>query len=90
MQCAMCSSGSSSGETNVGRSPDMTRASIVLECAFRCVTTDCPLWASASRATWFPCEAPFTSHHVRRAPQASAARRSASANGVGSSPTSIP
>ena len=42
MQCAMCSSGSSSGATNVGRSPDMISASIVLECAFRCATTCCP------------------------------------------------
>ena len=37
------SSGSSSGETNVGRSPESTSASIVLECALRCTTTSSPV-----------------------------------------------
>jgi hypothetical protein len=68
----------------------MISASIVLECAFRCVTTRWPLCPSASSATWFPWDAPFTSHQVRRAPQASAASACASSNGVGSSPTSTP
>ena len=68
----------------------MTSASIVLECALRWVTTRCPLWPSASSATWLPCEAPFTSHQVRLAPQASAASPCAATKGVGSSPTSMP
>ena len=42
MQWAMCSSGSSSGATKVGRSPDITSASIVLEWALRWVTTSLP------------------------------------------------
>ena len=90
MQCAMCSSGSSSGATKVGRRPDITSASMVLECALRWVTTLVPWCPSASSATWLPCDAPFTSHQVRLAPHASAASCCAATNGVGSSPTSTP
>ena len=90
MQWAMCSSGSSSGATNVGRRPDSTSASIVLEWALRWTTTSRPRWASVSSATWLPCDAPLTRNHARRAPHASAARRWASSNGVGSGPTSMP
>ena len=68
-QWAMPSSGSSSGATNVGRSPESTSASIVLECALRCTTTSSPWWASASPAARLPCEAPLTRNHARlRAP----------------------
>ena len=90
MQCAMCSSGSSSGATNVGRSPDRISASIVLECALRWITTRSPACASVSSATWLPCDAPLIRNQVRRAPHASAASSCASRNGVGSSPTSMP
>ena len=41
-QWAMPSSGSSSGETNVGRSPEYTSESIVEEWALRCTTTSSP------------------------------------------------
>ena len=50
-----------------------------------------PAWASASSATWLACEAPLPRNQVRSAPQASAASRWASWNGVGSGgPTSMP
>ena len=45
----------------------------VLEWALRWTTTSRPRWASASSATWLPCEAPLTRNQVRLAPQASAA-----------------
>ena len=60
MQWAMCSSGSSSGATNVGRSPESTSASIVLEWALRWTITSRPRCARVSSATWLPCDAPFT------------------------------
>ena len=71
----MPSSASSSGAANVGRMPDRTSASIVLEWALRCTITSSPRWASARPAARLPCEAPLTRNHARRAPHASAARR---------------
>ena len=65
--------------------------STVLECALRCTTTRSPACASASSATWLACDAPLPRNQVRSAPQASAASRWASWNGVGSGgPTSMP
>ena len=90
MQWAMPSSGSSSGATNVGRRPETTSASIVLECALRWTTASRPMCASVSIATWLPCEAPLTRNQLRRAPQAAAASACACWNGVGSGPWSIP
>ena len=63
---------------------------MVLEWALRWVTTSLPRWASASRATWLPCEAPLTRNQVRLAPHASAARRWDSKKGTGSMPMSTP
>ncbi len=89
-QCAMPSSGSSSGAANVGRIPESTSASIALECALRCTTTRSPLCASARPAARLPCEAPLTRNHARCAPHAPAASRCACSNGVGSGPMSTP
>ena len=82
-QWAMPSSSSTSGAANVGRMPDNTSASIVLECALRCTTIRSPRWASARPAARLPCEAPLIRNHARLAPHASAASRCASSNGVG-------
>ena len=64
--------------------------SIVDECTLRWTTISPPRWASAIIATWLAWEAPFTRNQVRCAPHASAARRCASWNGVGTSPMSTP
>ena len=60
--------GSISGATNVGRSPERTSPSTVLECTFRCTTTRSPRCASARQAAWLPCEAPLIRN--QRAPRA--------------------
>ena len=86
----MPSSSSISGATNVGRIPESTSASIVLECPLRWSTTSSPRWASAIPAATLPCEAPLTRNQVRRAPQASAASCCARSNGVGVGPMSMP
>ena len=89
-QWAMPRSGSSSGATNAGRSPDTIRPSIVLECTLRCTTTLVPDCASARQAAWLPCEAPLIRNQLRAAPQASAASSWACWKGVGSGPASMP
>ncbi len=47
-------------------------------------------WASVMQIAWLPPDAPLSRNQLRRAPQASAARRCARWNGVGSGPTSMP
>ena len=79
-------SGSSSGATKAGRSPDTIRPSIVLEWTLRCTTTSLPDCASARQAAWLPCEAPLIRNQLRAAPHASAASSCACWNGVGSGP----
>ena len=90
MQCAMWSSGSSSGDTNVGRSPDMISASIVLECAFRWVTTLLPAVAERQQRDVVPLRGAV--HEPPGAPRAPRLRREPLRlrNGVGTSPTSMP
>ena len=83
-------SGSSSGETKVGRIPFSTSPSITEEWTFRCTTTWSPMWPSAIEVAWLPCEAPLIRNQVRRAPQASAASSWACWKGVGSGPMSTP
>ena len=89
-QWAMPSSGSTSGATNVGLSPDRMTPSIVLECALRCTTIASPRCAKVSAAAWLPCDAPLIRNQVRPAPHASAASSCARWKGVGSGPTSMP
>ena len=99
-QCAMPSSWSISGATNVGRRPESTRPSMIEEWTLRWTTTrprwggpvaSLPVaWARAMQIAWFPPDAPLTRNQLRWAPQASAARRCARWKGVGSGPTSIP
>ena len=75
--CAMPSSSSYSGATNVGRPPESTRPSITDACELRCTTTEAPSGASARQSAWLPCVAPLVRKHVRAAPCASAASSSA-------------
>ena len=99
-QWAMPSSGSISGATKVGRSPERTSPSMIEEWTLRWTTTgprsggpvrSFPVaWASVMQIAWLPPEAPFSRNQLRFAPQASAASRWARWNGVGSGPTSIP
>ena len=56
----------------------------------RWTTISSPMWASAIRSAWLPCEAPLIRNQVRVAPQASAASSCACWNGVGSGPMSTP
>ena len=86
----MPSSASSSGAANVGRIPESTSASIVLEWALRWTITFSPRWASARPAARLPWEAPLTRNQARRAPHASAASVWAWAKAVGSGPRSTP
>ena len=91
-QWATPSSGSSSGATNLGRSPERTRPSMTDEWTLRWTTTRSPRCASARQIAWLPPEAPLTRNQLRRAPQASAASRCACWNGcrAGSGPMSMP
>ena len=76
--CAMPSSASYSGGTKAGTPPESTSPSTSDACEFRCATTRVPSGASARQSAWLPCVAPLVKNHVRAAPWASAARRSAS------------
>ncbi len=75
---AMPSSSSYSGATKPGTPPERTRPSITEAWLLRCITIRCPGRASARQSAWLPCVAPLVRKNVRRAPWASAARRSAS------------
>ena len=55
---------------------------MVEEWTLRCTTTRSPRWARARQIAWLPPEPPLTRNQLRRAPQASAASRCASANGI--------
>ena len=88
--CAMPSSGSYSGATQVGRPPDSTSPSITDACALRWTTTGAPSGASARHNAWLPWVAPLVRNHERAAPYASAASCSARAYGVTPSPRSTP
>ena len=56
-QWATPSSGSSSGATNRGRSPERISPSMIDECTFRWTTTRSPRWASARQIAWLPPDA---------------------------------
>ena len=66
--CAMPSSGSYSGATQVGKPPESTSPSITEACALRCTTTGAPSGASARQSAWLPCVAPLVKNHERAAP----------------------
>ncbi len=82
-QCAMPSSGSISGGTNAGSSPESTRPSMMEEWTLRWTTTVprsggparvwSAAWAKVMQIAWLPPEAPFSRNQLRFAPQASAA-----------------
>ena len=88
--CAMPSSGSYCGGTQVGRPPDSTSPSITDACALRWTTTGAPSGASARHNAWLPWVAPLVRNQERAAPYASAASCSARAYGVTPSPRSTP
>ena len=75
---AMPSSASYSGGTKAGTPPESTSPSTSEACELRWATTCAPSGASARHSAWLPCVAPLVRNHVRAAPWASAARRSAS------------
>jgi hypothetical protein len=66
--CAMPSTGSYSGATQVGSPPESTSPSITDACALRWTTTGAPSGASARHSAWLPCVAPLVRNHERAAP----------------------
>ena len=74
--------GRARGRRTRGRRPERTSPSMIDEWTLRWTTTRSPRWASARQIAWLPPEPPLTRNQLRRAPQASAASRCASWNGV--------
>ena len=66
--CAIPSSVSYSGATNVAEPPLRIRPSIRLAWELRCSSTCVPGGARARHNAWLPWEAPLVRNHVWRAP----------------------